>query len=67
MQCTGTLPAVLAAICLPAADALAKNRPVTLEEWPRLEAAVTAAGCSDGKKYDLTFDPSFNLLVKKLD
>ena len=28
---------------------------------------VDDSTCQDGKKYDLTFDPSFKLLTKKLD
>lgn len=89
------LPASVALICLSAASAVvAKDRPVTAEEQPRLEAALKEAGCSggkmefdddkatahpngkfevddstcqDGKKYDLTFDPTFKLLTKNLD
>lgn len=88
------LPVVVAAVCLSAAGALAKDRPITADEKPKLEAALKEAGCSggkiefdddkgasypngkfevddstcqDGKKYDLTFDPSFKLLTKKLD
>ena len=87
-------PVIVALICLPAVGALAKDRPVTAEEQPKLEAAVKEAECSggkmefdddkrtahpngkfevddstcqDGKKYDLTFDPAFKLLTKKLD
>lgn len=89
-----TLPVLAAAICLPAVGVLAKDRPITADERPKLEAALKDAGCSggkiefdddkgasypngkfevddstcqDGKKYDLTFDPSFKLLTKKLD
>ena len=89
-----SVPVIVALIVLPAAGALAKDRPVTAEEQPRLEAALKEAGCSggkmefdddkaaahpngkfevddstcqDGKKYDLTFDPAFKLLTKKLD
>jgi hypothetical protein len=84
---------VIALICLPAAGALARDRPVTAEEQLKLEAALKAAGCSggkmefdddksaahpngkfevddatcEGKKYELTFDPTFKLLKKKLD
>lgn len=88
------LPVLVATICLPALGAFAKDRPITADEKPRLEAALKEAGCSggkiefdddkgashpngkfevddstcqDGKKYDLTFDPSFKLLTKKLD
>ena len=88
------IPAIVALICLPAAAALAKDRPVTGEEKSKLEAALKEAGCSggkmefdddkgaaypngkfevdnstcqDGKKYDLTFDPTFKVLTKKLD
>lgn len=89
-----TLPIIAAAIVLPATAALAKDRPITDQERPKLEAALKEAGCSggkmefdddkataypngkfevddstcqDGKKYDLTFDPDFKLLTKKLD
>lgn len=89
-----TLPIIAAAIVLPATVAFAKDRPVTDQERPKLEAALKEAGCSggkmefdddkaaaypngkfevddatcqDGKKYDLTFDPNFKLLTKKLD
>lgn len=88
------LPVVVAAVCLSAAGAFAKDRPITADEKPKLEAALKEAGCSggkiefdddkgasypngkfevddstcqDGKKYDLTFDPSFKILTKKLD
>ena len=89
------MPALLAlALVVPATAALAKDRPVTDQERPKLEAALKEVGCSggkmefdddkgathpngkfeiddstcqDGKKYDLTFDPSFKLLTKKLD
>lgn len=87
-------PAIVALVCLSAAGAVAKDRQVTAEEQPKLEAALKEAGCSggkmefdddkatthpngkfevddstcqDGKKYDLTFDPTFKLLTKKLD
>jgi hypothetical protein len=77
-----------------ATGALAKDRPVTDQERPKLEATLKEAGCSggkmefdddkaaahpngkfevddatcqDGKKYDLTFDPNFKVLTKKLD
>jgi len=43
------IPAVVAVICLSAAGALAKDRPVTVEEQPKLEAALKQAGCSGGK------------------
>jgi hypothetical protein len=73
---------------------VAKDRPVTDEERPKLEAALKEAGCTDGKmefdddkgsnhpngkfeideavcqdgkKYELTFDPGFKLLTRKLD
>ena len=89
-----TLPIIAAAIVLPATVAFAKDRPITDQERPKLEAALKEAGCSggkmefdddkaaaypngkfevddstcqDGKKYDLTFDPDFKLLTKKLD
>jgi hypothetical protein len=79
---------------VPAAAAVAKDRAVTDQEKPKLEAALKEAGCSggkmefdddkgashpngkfeiddatceDGKKYDLSFDPEFKLLNKKLD
>jgi len=41
--------AIVALICLPAAGAFAKDRPVTSEEQSKLEAALAAAGCSGGK------------------
>jgi hypothetical protein len=77
-----------------ATGALAKDRPVTDQERPKLEATLKEAGCSggkmefdddkaaahpngkfevddatcqDGKKYDLTFDPNFKVLTKKVD
>ena len=89
-----TLPLLAAVIALSAAAALAKDRAVTDQERPKLEAALKEVGCSggkmefdddkgsahpngkfevddstcqDGKKYDLTFDPNFVLLTKKLD
>jgi hypothetical protein len=43
------IPVVAALVCLPAAGVLAKDRPVTAEERPRLEAALKEAGCSGGK------------------
>jgi hypothetical protein len=75
---------VIPAAAVLATGALAKDRPVTDQERPKLEAALKAAGCSggkmefdddevddatcqDGKKYDLTFDPNFKVLTKKLD
>ncbi len=88
------LSLMTAALVLPATAALAKDRPITDAERPKLEAALKEAGCSggkmefdddkaaaypngkfevddstcqDGKKYDLTFDPNFKLLTKKLD
>jgi len=88
------IPTIVALTCLPAVSTLAKDRPVTAEEQPKLEAALREAGCGggkaefdddkgtahpngkfevdastcqDGKKYDLTFDPSFKLLTKKLN
>jgi hypothetical protein len=88
------LPLLGVALLVPAASAVAKDRPVTDQERPRLEAALKEAGCSggkmefdddkgashpngkfeiddatceDGKKYDLSFDPDFKLLKKKLD
>lgn len=87
-------PLLVAVVALPAAGALAKDRAVTDQERPKLEAALKEVGCSggkmefdddkgtahpsgkfeiddstcqDGKKYDLTFDPEFKLLTKKLD
>ena len=92
MRLASSLLAVV--IVLPATAALSKDRPVTDQERPKLEAALKEVGCSggkiefdddkaaahpngkfevddstcqDGKKYDLTFDPSFKLLTKKLD
>ena len=77
-----------------ATPALAKDRRVTDQERPKLDAALKKAGCpggkmefdddkgathpdgkfevddatcQDGKKYDLTFDPNFKLLTKRLD
>ena len=88
------LPLLAVVIALPAAGALAKDRAITEQERPKLEATLKEAGCSggkmefdddkasahpngkfeiddstcqDGKKYDLTFDPNFKLLIKKLD
>lgn len=88
------LPLIVCALVLPAGASLAKDRAVTDQERPKLEAALKEAGCSggkmefdddkaaahpngkfevddatcqDGKKYDLTFDPAFKLLTKKLD
>jgi hypothetical protein len=88
------LPLFLAVVAIPVAGAVAKDRAVTDQERPKLEAALKEAGCSggkmefdddkgtahpngkfeiddstcqDGKKYDLTFDPNFKLLTKKLD
>ena len=88
------LPLIAFALAIPVSTALAKDRPVTDQERPKLEAALKEAGCSggkmefdddkaaaypngkfevddatcqDGKKYDLTFDPTFKLLTKKLD
>jgi hypothetical protein len=81
-------------LLFPAMEASAKDRPVTDQERPKLEAALKEAGCSggkmefdddkgashpngkfeiddatcqDGKKYDLTFDPGFKLLTRKID
>jgi hypothetical protein len=34
---------------------------------PNGKFEVDEATCQDGKKYDLTFDPAFKLLTKKLD
>jgi len=94
-----TLSLLAMTVVLPVAavlttTAIAKDRPVTDQERPKLEAALKEAGCSggkmefdddkaaahpngkfevddatcqDGKKYDLTFDPSFKVLTKKLD
>jgi hypothetical protein len=83
-----------ALIVIPAVAAHAKDRPVTDQERPKLEAALKQAGCSggkmefdddkrpdhpngkfevdeamceDGKTYELTFDPNFKLLTRKLD
>lgn len=88
------LPFLAVTLVLPMTAAVAKDRAVTDQERPKLEAALKEAGCSggkmefdddkgathpngkfevddaicqDGKKYDLTFDPSFKLLNKKLD
>jgi hypothetical protein len=88
------LPLLGVALLVPATVALAKDRAVTDQEKPKLEAALKEAGCSggkmefdddkgtahpngkfevddatcqDGKKYDLSFDPEFKLLNKKLD
>lgn len=88
------LPLLATVVALPAITALAKDRAVTDQERPKLEAALKAVGCSggkmefdddkgaahpngkfevddstcqEGKKYDLTFDPNFVLLTKKLD
>jgi Peptidase propeptide and YPEB domain len=88
------LPLIACALVLPAGASLAKDRAVTDQERPKLEAALKEAGCSgvkmefdddkaaahpngkfevddatcqDGKKYDLTFDPAFKLLTKKLN
>lgn len=88
------LPLIAFALAIPVSTALAKDRAVTDQERPKLEAALKEAGCSggkmefdddkaaaypngkfevddatcqDGKKYDLTFDPTFKLLTKKLD
>lgn len=44
-----TLPLVAIALALPAGIAVAKDRPVTDQERPKLEAALKAAGCSGGK------------------
>jgi hypothetical protein len=83
-----------ALVAVSAGTAFAKDRPITDQERPKLEAALKEAGCSggkmefdddkatahpngrfevddatcqDGKKYDLTFDPNFKVLTKKLD
>lgn len=85
---------VLPAAVVLATSATAKDRSVTDQERPKLEAALKEAGCSggkmafdddkaaahpngkfevddatcqDGKKYDLTFDPNYKVLTKKLD
>ena len=85
---------VLPCAAVLATSAMAKDRPVTDQERPKLEAALKEAGCSggkmefdddkgashpngkfevddatcqDGKKYDLTFDPNYKVLTKKLD
>jgi hypothetical protein len=34
---------------------------------PNGKFEVDDATCQDGKKYDLTFDPNFKVLTKKLD
>ena len=88
------LPVLATVLISLVAGAFAKDRAITDQERPKLEAALKEAGCSggkmefdddkssahpngkfevddsacqDGKKYDLTFDPSFKLLTKKLD
>lgn len=88
------LPIAAALIAVSTGSAFAKDRPITDQERPKLEAALKEAGCSggkmefdddkgtahpngkfevddatcqDGKKYDLTFDPNFKVLTKKLD
>lgn len=43
------LPLIAAVVVLPAAAALAKDRAVTDQERPRLEAALKEVGCSGGK------------------
>ena len=43
------LPLLAAVIALPATGALAKDRPITDQERPKLEAALKEAGCSGGK------------------
>ena len=35
--------------------------------YPNGKFEVDDSTCQDGKKYDLTFDPNFKLLTKKLD
>ncbi len=88
------LPIAAALVALSTTAAFAKDRPITDQERPKLEAALKEAGCSggkmefdddkatahpngkfevddatcqDGKKYDLTLDPNFKVLTKKLD
>lgn len=88
------LPLIVFALAIPVSASLAKDRAITDQERPKLEAALKEAGCSggkmefdddkaaaypngkfevddstcqDGKKYDLTFDPNYKLLTKKLD
>lgn len=85
---------VLPTVAVLTTSAIAKDRPVTDQERPKLEAALKEAGCSggkmefdddkaaahpngkfevddatcqDGKKYDLTFDPTYKVLTKKVD
>ena len=43
------LPLLAVALALPASAALAKDRAVTDQERPKLEAALKEAGCSGGK------------------
>ncbi len=44
------LPTIIAAaIALPATMAMAKDRPITDAERPKLEAALKEVGCSGGK------------------
>lgn len=43
------LPIIAATIVLPATMAMAKDRPITDQERPKLEAALKEVGCSGGK------------------
>ncbi len=43
------LPLLAVTLALPASAALAKDRAVTDQERPKLEAALKEAGCSGGK------------------
>lgn len=43
------LPLIAVALALPASAALAKDRAVTDQERPKLEAALKEAGCAGGK------------------
>ncbi len=99
MRCGTCRPLLATSIVLPAVavlttSAIAKDRPVTDRERPKLEAAFKEAGysggkmefyddkatahpngkfevddatCQDRKKHDLTFEPNFKVLTKKLD
>lgn len=43
------LPIIAATIVLPATMAMAKDRPITDQERPKLEAALREVACSGGK------------------
>ena len=89
-----SLPLLATVLLLPVFGAYAKDRAVTDQERPKLQAALKEAGCiggsmefdddkaaahpsakfevddatcNGGKKYDLSFDPSFKLLTKTSD